>query len=238
MSQYNRNYSNNNNHNSGGNRGNGRNNYNNNNNNYNNYRYNNNNNNNSRYGNNRRRYSNNNKNDSRRNRNNNNNNARLPELAPPALTYEKSNDKQKRVKLSITTGRVEQKVELPIFDDTTATDYLRTVVEYENLLRRIPALNEDNNTVQSHHCMLGALRGEAQSAYLEECEDYTDATPATRDEFRDALQEASRAVLGEDAFDNQVTYLKKTRKPKDISVEEWSERNYIHTTGSKFTALL
>ena len=35
------------------------------------------------------------------------------------------------------------------------------------------------------------------------------------------LNETSKEILGQDAFDNQMEYLKKTKKPKKLSVDEW-----------------
>ena len=217
MSQYN-NYNRN-----GGNGGYQRNNNNNNNRNNNN-RYGNNNNNN-RFRNNNNNYNRNRSNNFNRRNNRtqgfNNRNNRLPELAPPPLTYENYKDRQKRIKLTFTLARMEHKVELPIFDDTNAADYLRTLKEYHNLLRRFPQLTTDGNAAISHHLMLGALRGEAQSAYIDECEAYEDETPSTIAEFGEAVNATSQAVLGVESYNNQITYLKKTKKPANLSVDDW-----------------
>ena len=55
---------------------------------------------------------------------------------------------------------------------------------------------------------------------------------ADQDMLNAAIAETSRAILGQLAYDNQIDYLRQTRKPKKMNVEEWIYRikninNYI-----------
>ena len=38
------------------------------------------------------------------------------------------------------------------------------------------------------------------------------------------LSKTSKEILGQDAYDNQMEYLKKAKKPKKLNVDKWIER--------------
>ena len=67
------------------------------------------------------------------------------------------------------------------------------------------------------------MKGEARATYTEKIDELPDGL-TSMDTLLDVLNNTSIEILGQDAFDNQMEYLKKTKKPKKLSVDKWLKR--------------
>ena len=57
----------------------------------------------------------------------------MPEMTPPPMSYNLKPDKQIRAKVSWKIGKTEEEEKLPVYDDTSNEDLLRTENSYQIL---------------------------------------------------------------------------------------------------------
>ena len=159
-----------------------------------------------------------------RNRNRNNNGEVLPELAPPPLVYNAKPDKQIRQKIEWRRANTKSCEKLPIYDDTTAKDYIRTVRAFLNLKRDYVYLGQDTGAAIAAQVFRKCLQGSALNSFLEAIDALGPNGVTTIAELETAMNSTTEEVLGHDAFENQMEYLKRTKKPKKMSVDDWMRR--------------
>ena len=170
---------------------------------------------------------NNNGNNRNQNRNNNNNN-NLPEEALPPMTYEAKPDKQTRIKVEWTHGRGAnprtESEKLAVYDDTAKEDYLRTLAEYREVLIDYPHLQNDANATTACRIFKRCLKGSAKNTCSRAVAAVNGGVIDTNGHLETVLQETTSVILGINAYDNQMEYLKTTKKPRKLSVDDWMRR--------------
>ena len=173
----------------------------------------------------RNRFNNNNGNNNRNNRNNNNN---LPEEALPPMTYESKPDKQNRTKIKWTHGRganpTTESEKIAVYDDTAKEDFLRTLAEYREVLIDYPHLQQDANATTACRIFKRCLKGSAKNSCSRAVATVNGGVIDTNARLETVVEETTSMILGLNAYDNQLEYLKTTKKPRKLSVEEWMRR--------------
>ena len=84
----------------------------------------------------------------------------MPELAPPPLTYFAKPDKQTRLKIEWTLEGTKQSEKLPVYDDTAAEDYIRSVKEFFITLGDDERLKADENVRETAKIFRKMMKGE------------------------------------------------------------------------------
>ena len=112
---------------------------------------------------------------------------------------------------------------LPVYDDTAAEDYIRSIKEFFTILEDDERLKEDDNVKETSNFFRKMMKGEARATYTEKIDELPNGLTDI-DALLEVLNNTSIEILGQDAFDNQIEYLKKTKKPKKLSVDEWLKR--------------
>ena len=147
----------------------------------------------------------------------------MPELAPAPLTYFAKPDKQTRIKIEWKIEGTKYQEKLPIYDDTAAEDYIRAVKEFFIVLGDDEKLKEDDNVRETAKFFRKMMKGEAKVTFSKKIEEMDNGL-TDMNTLLSVLNETSKEILGQDAFDNQMEYLKKTKKPKKLIVDEWLKR--------------
>ena len=158
------------------------------------------------------------------NRNNRSNRSQTRDflLTPkPPLSYEAKKDKQKRAKIKWNAVNLNFEAELPIYDDTTMEDYLRTVREFYSLTGTHQHLTNDASVDGTTAIFQQALRGQASMSFQFQLQQLQNGRATSYNELRIAIQETSTMILGHDAHENQLNYLKFTKKPRELTIDEW-----------------
>ena len=111
-------------------------------------------------------------------------------------------------------------------DDTSLEDYIRTLTDFDSVLDKNGTLKEDTNAEKCLKIMRKCLKGSAKISFLEALADVrgANATLSTYLEFKESMAKTSSEILGQDAFEKQIEYLKNTKKPKKLTVEEWMRK--------------
>ena len=126
------------------------------------------------------------------NRNNRNNRSQTREflLTPKRpLTYEVKPDKGKRVKIKWNAINLNFEAELPIYDDTSMEDYLRTIREFYSLTASHEYLRHNDYAAGTTAILKQSLRGQANMTFQFHLRQLPTQTATTFDEIREALQE-------------------------------------------------
>ena len=173
----------------------------------------------------RNRYNNNNSN----NRNNNNNNRNnVPDEAAPPLTYEAKPDKQNRIKIEWTHGRgVNARTEsekISEYDDTAKEDYLRTLAQFREILLDYPYLQSDNEAPTACQIFKRCLKGSAKESCSRTVAGINGGTIDTNVRLEEVVEETTNRILGRNAYDNQIEYLRTSKKSRKLTVNEWMRR--------------
>ena len=162
------------------------------------------------------------------NRNNRNNNTfRSPIFAltpKPPMTYESGRDKQKRQKIEWTIEDIYYRTELPIYDDTSMEDYLRIVREFYALVGERPQLTDNAIAAGTASIFRQALRGQASMTFQFAIQQLPNQRPQSFQDVIDCVTETSVNILGHEAHTNQIAYLRDTKKPRALTIDEWFRR--------------
>ena len=150
-------------------------------------------------------------NSNRNNRSNRSQNREFLLTPKPPLTYETKADKQKRAKLKWHALNMNFEAELPIYDDTSMEDYLRTVREFYSLTASHDHLQHNAYTAGATSMFKQALRGQANMTFQFQLEQLPAQTATTFNELAEAIKETTIMIVGHDAHHNQVSSLKKTK---------------------------
>ena len=177
---------------------------------------------------------------SRRSRGNQNNfkknrgsrNDQLPEMAPPPMSYVAKPNKQNITKVSWKIGKNEDEEKLAVYDDTSNEDYLRTLIEFRQVIEENVELKENKNIAQIIKMFRKVLKGSAKTSFIALVTEAEEAIKAeeeidnvfTYKELDGVINQTTYEILGHDAFDNQIEYLKNTKKLRNLSVDEWMKR--------------
>ena len=170
----------------------------------------------------------------RRNRFNNNNNNRsnknnnVPNESLPPLTYDTKPDKQIRTKVEWQHGRNSnirtESEKIAVYEDTAKEDYLRTLAAYREILNDYPYLKEDEEAATACRIFKKCLKGAARDSVSQAISETNEGTIDTNEALEDVIWETTHAILGNYAHDKQVEYLKATKKPRKLTVDEWLRR--------------
>lgn len=159
--------------------------------------------------------------------NNNNSNSRndLPKEALPPLTYKAKPDRRNRTKIEWTYGNARtESEEVAVYDDTAKEDYLRTLAEYREILIDYPYLQSDNEATTACRIFKKCLKGSAKNSYSRAVAKINGGVIDTNSALENVIEETTNSILGLNAHSNQIEYLKTTKKPKNLSVDEWMRR--------------
>ena len=170
------------------------------------------------------RYNNNNQSNNK-NKNNKNN---LPKEALPPMTYEAKPDKQNRIKIIQTHGRAAtattESEKIAVYDDTAKEDYLRTLAEYREILLDYPHLQTDLEATTTCRILKRCLKGSAKNSCSRVVAGVNNGVIDTNEVLKLVIEETTSAILGLNAHDNQIEYLRTAKKPRKLSVEQWMRR--------------
>ena len=161
------------------------------------------------------------------NRNSNKNND-LPKEALLPLTYETKPDKQIRTKIEWQHGRGSnsrtESEKISVYDDTAKEDYLRTLAGYREILNDHPYLKEDDEATTACRIFKKCLKGAARDSASEAISEINDGTIDSNEALEEVISATTNAILGNHAYDNQVEYLRNTKKPKKLTADDWMRR--------------
>ena len=93
-------------------------------------------------------------------------NDQLPEMAPPPMSYTSKPDKQSRTKVSWKIGKNEDEEKLAVYDDTSNEDYLRTLIEFRQVIEENVDLKEKKNLPQVIKMFRKVLKGSAKTSFI------------------------------------------------------------------------
>ena len=160
--------------------------------------------------------------------NNNNNRNNVPDEAAPPLTYDAKPDKQNRIKIEWTHGRgVNARTEsekVAEYDDTAKEDYLRTLAQFKEILLDYPYLQSNNEAPTACRIFKRCLKGSAKESYSRAVAGVNRGTINTNLQLEEVVEEITNRILGRNAYDNQIEYLRTTKKPRKLTVNEWIQR--------------
>ena len=164
----------------------------------------------------------------KRNFKNNNNLAKI-ETIPPPLTYEVKADEQKRVLIEW-KGHANKKgsEKLPIFNDTNREDFVRTMVEFYECYDMNSELKNQVPTTGALSVLRRMFKGNSKQTLnriLQRFDGLNDeGIPRGRQQLKALVSKFASQILGSEAYENQLTYLKTIKKPRKLEVFEWLTR--------------
>ena len=146
------------------------------------------------------------------------------------MTYETKKDTQIRLKITWTVGGTEYSEKVPIYADTNPEDFIRTVSDFRILLDDNPStLGANRYAGVASTVFRKMLKDSARTTYTGIVNDLPEPTAgqhrvSDQETLEETIAEATRAILGQSAYNNQIDYLRLTKKPKKLSIDEWMRR--------------
>ena len=107
-----------------------------------------------------------------------------------------------------------------VYDNTAKEDYLRTLAEYEGILIDNPYLQNDAEATTTCRIFKRCLESSTKNSCSRAVADINNGAIDTNDHLNDVITKTTGAILGMSAYDNQVKYIKTTKKPRKLSVDE------------------
>jgi len=136
--------------------------------------------------------------------------------AVPKTIFKLSTDNEEHIKLKI-----------PQYCDSDDEIYLRTINQFTGMVKDYDLhANENGGTRGVYRKFRRCLDGDALETFDEISRDDLDNPNNNLDEddFNLHLLTLSEAILGEHAFENEVEYLRNTKKPKGMPSYKWIRR--------------
>ena len=93
-----------------------------------------------------------------------------------------------------------------------------------NLKQDYIYLGEDGGAATAAQVFRKCLQGSALNSFLEAMDAMGNNGITMIAKLEMAIDSTTTEVLGHDAFENKIEYLKKTKKPKKMSVDDWMRR--------------
>ena len=142
-----------------------------------------------------------------------------------AHTYIFFIDKQNRIKIEWTHARTAttqtESKKVAVYDNTTKEAFLRTLAENKEILIDFPYLQNDNEATTPCWIFKQFLKGSEKNSCSWAVAGINGDVIDTNASLKDVKEATTSAILGLDAHNNQIEYLKSTKKPKMLSVDEW-----------------
>ena len=114
-----------------------------------------------------------------------------------------------------------EKKYVPIYKDGIEEEFLDTMQEFKTLLVNYPTMLENNQQIANAQLLFqNCLRGETLrdcKRIMQEFEQYT--FPTREQNFASTLWELTNEVIGDRAIQDQMAYLRKTGKPRSLTVK-------------------
>ena len=101
---------------------------------------------------------------------------------------------------------------------------MRKLIEFRSLLDDYEELKEDAKESIITRMFKKILKSSAKISFMANIKSLEESEKDTYEGVKDAIKATSKEILGNDAYDNQVEYLKKTKKPRKMSVDEWLKK--------------
>ena len=134
-----------------------------------------------------------------------------------ALTYQGSTDAKdyETQKIEFTTGRnTKVKLQLPVYEDQEKFEILLKLLrEFQAAIDRYDLWTKGSDTV--YDFFQQCLRGDARDAWETSVTDEDEASWNTN------VADFVENTIGEDAHEDQIDYLKGTKKPHHMAVKKW-----------------
>ena len=110
---------------------------------------------------------------------------------------------------------------MPIYKDGTDEEFLDTMQEFKTLLVNYPTMLEDDQQIANsqllfQNCLRGGTIRDCKRI-MQEFEQYT--IPTREQNFASTLLELTNEVIGDKASQDQMAYLRKTSKPRSLTVK-------------------
>jgi len=142
------------------------------------------------------------------------------------MKYLHSEKKRDTATLYITFNSKDHKKYIPIYKDSTEEDFLETIQEFKTLLVNYPTMLEDDQQVANSQLQFqDCLRGETLRDYKRITQEYSVyTTPSKEENFASILWELTSEVMGDRASQDQMAYLRRTNKPRSLTVKKWISR--------------
>ena len=140
------------------------------------------------------------------------------------MRYQARNSKETRsVEFKYTIDGTVEKTSMNVYEDNNDEEFLKLMKEFQNYVSTYSIWEEENaaRTIYRNfrRCLAGAARDLwDQINVVDDDEERDELT------FENHVRELTRAILGEDALQNQKDYLKSTPKPEKMSVKQWVNR--------------
>jgi hypothetical protein len=118
-----------------------------------------------------------------------------------------------------------EKTKINVYEDGTDEQYLKMIKEFQNYLQTFEIWENENAGRIVYRNFRRCISGATKDLWDEiSASDQTAVEDRTELNFGVSLDKLTRAVLGVDALDNQIEYLKETKKPEKMSVKQWINR--------------
>ena len=102
-----------------------------------------------------------------------------------------------------------------MYDDTAKKDYVRTLAEYKEILIDYPYLQQDDEATIAWQIFKQCLKGAAKNSCSRAVAGTNNSVINMNEQLKEVVTETTEAILGMNAYDNQIEYLKTTKKPRN-----------------------
>ena len=120
-------------------------------------------------------------------------------------------------------ARIESE-KVAVYNDTAKEDYLRTLAEYKEILVDYSYLQDNASATTACRIFKKCLKGSAKNSCIRAVAGINRGVIETYKSLKQVIDSTTNAILGANVYNKQIKYLKTTKKPKKLSVDEWMRR--------------
>ena len=137
----------------------------------------------------------------------------------PLKYHEEKDDKRKRVIFQVTIASEKIKENIEVYEEGNNEQLLRTVRDFKNFVDTYDLFTELNET-SVYAKFRRVLKGDTKDTWDELIHGET----LSEENFDTHLADLITDELGTEAFKYQVKYLRKTKKPRNLTLKSWMKR--------------